>query len=296
MTRLLEAREVPLGGVRAMTVRRALPQRELPMVGAWCFLDQMGPERVDMRVLPHPHIGLQTVTWPLVGQVRHRDSLGSDVVLRPGELNIMTSGRGIAHSEFSLGERPEVHALQLWVALPTVPAAGAGRFARHVDLPVVEQDRLTATVFVGELDGASSPAIVHTPLVGADLEVGPGADTVLRVRPDFEYAVLGIEGQARIAGCILPAGPLLYLGRGRDELTVRSDTGARLLLLGGEPFGEALVMWWNFVGRTHDEIVQARADWEGHSDRFPDVPGHDGRRIPAPPLPPVTLTPRRRSL
>src|SRR3954470_7673988 len=115
---LHEARDVPLGGVRAMRVRRTLPQRALPTVGAWCFLDRFGPQRVDMRVLPHPHTGLQTVTWPLRGQIRHRDSLGNDVMVRPGQLNLMTAGRGVSHSEFSAGDTPLLHALQLWLALP----------------------------------------------------------------------------------------------------------------------------------------------------------------------------------
>ncbi len=148
---LLSRREVPLGGVRGVQVSRWLPQRSLPMVGAWCFLDRVGPERVDMAVLPHPHVGLQTVTWPLSGEVRHRDSLGTDVVLRPGELNLMTSGRGIAHSEVSLGQQPLLHALQLWVALPLGVASSAARFEQHRDLPVVELPGARVTVFVGEL-------------------------------------------------------------------------------------------------------------------------------------------------
>ena len=296
MTRLLPARDVPLGGVRGMSVRRTLPQRELPMVGAWCFFDQMGPERVDMRVLPHPHIGLQTVTWPLVGQVRHRDSMGSDVVISPGELNLMTSGTGIAHSEFSIGDEPLLHALQLWLALPAAQAGGPASFEQHRRLPVYRRGDLAATVFVGQLGDASSPATVHTGLLGADLTVVGGGSEVLPVRPDFEYAVMVLAGQASVAGAFVEPGPLLYLGIGRDELTVRSATGARLLLLGGEPFPEPLIMWWNFVGRSHAEIVQARDDWESRSGRFPEVDGHDGQRIPAPPMPPVRLTARQRTV
>ena len=135
---LLESREVPLGGVRAMEVRRSLPQRDLPLVGAWCFLDRFGPQVTRMRVEPHPHIGLQTVTWPFVGEVRHRDTIGSDVVVRRGALNLMTSGAGIAHSEYSVGEDAvPLDALQLWVALPESRRHGAPAFERHEDLPVV---------------------------------------------------------------------------------------------------------------------------------------------------------------
>jgi len=270
--RLLPAREVPLGGVRAMTVSRTLPTKEVPLVGAWCFFDQMGPERVQMRVLPHPHIGLQTVTWPLSGEVRHRDSLGSDVLIKPGQLNLMTSGTGIAHSEFSLDGPNPLHALQLWVALPAAQAAGPSRFEQHRDLPEHSETGLRATVFIGELGTTSSPAIVHSPLLGADLELEPGARTAIELRPDFEHAVLVIEGAATIAGVEVAAGPLLYLGPGRDELPLASAGGARLVLLGGEPFPDELVMWWNFVGRSHEEIVRARADWEAHATRFGAVP------------------------
>jgi redox-sensitive bicupin YhaK (pirin superfamily) len=279
-----------------MSVRRVLPQRELPLVGAWCFLDQMGPERVDMRVLPHPHTGLQTVTWPLIGQVRHRDSLGNDVVIEPGQLNLMTSGRGISHSEFSLGESPELHALQLWVALPADRAEGDAGFTQYRDLPVHQRLDVSATVFVGELAGVRSPAETHTGLLGADVIVRAGASITLPLQADFEHAVLVLSGRPTVAGVAVDAGPLLYLGCGRSELAVRSDTDARFVLLGGEPFVDPLVMWWNFVGRSHDEVVAARDDWEAHSDRFGTVTGHDGQRISAPPLPRGRLTPRRRTL
>ncbi|THV23488.1 pirin family protein [Glycomyces paridis] len=292
--RLLEARDVPLGGVRAMQVSRTLPQRVVPTVGAWCFLDRFGPERVDMTVLPHPHTGLQTVTWPLEGAIRHRDSLGTDTVVRPGQLNLMTAGRGIAHSEFSLGEAPLLHGLQLWVALPEAAAAIAPTFEQHADLPRLERGGLHGVVAVGELDGAASPATAYTPLLGAELAVEAGAATELPLRPDFEHAVLVIEGELRVDGEALPPGPLLYLGLGRESLALASSSGARLFLLGGEPFPDELVMWWNFVGRSHEDVVAAREDWESRDGRFGPVPGHGAERIPAPPIPPLRLTPRRR--
>lgn len=297
---LLPGREVPLGGVRGMHVTRWLPHRTLPTVGAWCFLDRIGPERVDMRVLPHPHTGLQTVTWPLAGEVHHRDSLGSDVVLRPGELNLMTSGRGISHSELSLGERPLMHAVQLWVALPAGVDTGPARFEQHRELPVHETAGLRATVFVGALAGAVSPARVHSPLLGADLLVEAGAVVELALDPAYEHAVLVLDGAGEVDGTTLAgsgagSAPLLHLGTGRSSLRLASRDGARLLLLGGEPFTDDLVMWWNFVGRDHDEIVRAREEWETEGqERFGTVPGHGAERIPAPPLPGVRLTPRRR--
>jgi quercetin 2,3-dioxygenase len=288
-----ESRRVPLGGIRDMRVDRVLPHRSLPTVGAWCFLDQFGPQRTDMCVLPHPHTGLQTVTWPLRGEIRHRDSLGSDVMVRPGQLNLMTAGRGVAHSEFSAGEAPLLHALQLWLALPAHRAAAEPAFERHTELPRFERGGLQATVFAGGLGEARSPATVHTPLVGADLSLSAGAPASIPLRPDFEHALLVIEGELEVAGTALPAGPLLYLGTGREELSLTARGHVRAILLGGEPFPDELVMWWNFVGRSHEEIAAARAAWE-NGERFGRVAGHGDERIPAPELPGVRLRPRGR--
>ena len=294
-TRLLEAREVPLGGIRGILVHRTLPQRALPMVGAWCFLDRFDDDESRMRVLPHPHIGLQTVTWPIEGSIRHRDSVGSDVAVTPGELNIMTSGYGISHSEFSIGDTGSpLRGLQLWVALPLEMAAVDPFFERHTDLPVFTADGLTATVLVGSLGDVESDASIFTPLMGADAVVDAGAQVTLPLDPSFEYAVMVVSGSLDVAGHRLSSGPLLYLGTGRQELAVSSIDGARFVLIGGAPFEEELIMWWNFVGRSHDEIVAARDDWERASVRFGQVDGHGGERIPAPPMPTVRLTPRRR--
>ena len=294
---LLPAREVPLGGVRAMRVRRTLPQRSLPLVGAWCFLDEFGPQHVDMRVLPHPHTGLQTVTWPITGTILHRDSVGSEVVVRPGQLNLMTAGHGVSHSEFSLGTEPLLHAVQLWVALPDGVADGAAGFEQVGDPPVWEVPGARATVFIGDLDGTSSPAHVHTPLLGAELMLDAHADVEVPLVAGFEHAVLLLGGAAGVAGTTHTTSGLLHLGDGRDQVRIRSHEGARLLLLGGAPFAHDLVMWWNFVGRTHADIARARADWEStehRSGRFGVVAGHDGARILAPELPNIRLQPRRR--
>ncbi len=311
-------RQVPLGGVRAMDVRRTLPQRGLPTVGAWCFLDSFGPDRTAMSVLPHPHIGLQTVTWPLEGEVRHRDSVGSDVVVRPGELNIMTAGHGVSHSEFAVlpevaggpddGEGlPMQRGLQLWVALPDTDRHRAPAFEQHKNLPVASGPGFRATVMVGSLAGVTSPAVMYSPIMGADIV--SDSDLAVPLAGEFEHALLVLDGALTIDGQDVPPGPLAYLGLGRTELQARALPGTRFLLLGGEPFEEELLMWWNFVGRTHDEVEQARLDWEGQaplppetaaSARFGYVPGHgpdagrEAGRIPAPPLPGVRLTPRTR--
>jgi redox-sensitive bicupin YhaK (pirin superfamily) len=296
---LLEAREVPLGGVRGMSVHRSLPQRELPLVGAWCFLDRFGPQTTRMRVEPHPHIGLQTVTWPFVGQVRHRDAIGSDVVVQRGVLNIMTSGAGISHSEYSVGEDAvPLDALQLWVALPESRRHGERDFERIENLPVVDLGGgASACVVVGEFGGVTSPARMYTPIAGVEVFLPAGTHTTLPLRADWEYAVVGISGSPTVVTddpVAVPDLGLLYLGRGRDGVEVTAKADATVFVLGGEPFEDDIVMWWNFVGRTHEEIVDARDAWEARSDRFGEVVGHGDERIPAPPLPGVRLTQRRR--
>jgi quercetin 2,3-dioxygenase len=291
VTEVFEPRAVPLGGLRAMHVNRVLPQQGLPTVGAWCFLDAFGPHETEMRVLPHPHTGLQTVTWPLAGEIHHRDSLGSDVLVRPGQLNLMTAGRGVSHSEFSASSAI-LHGLQLWVALPADRAAMAPAFEQHVELPVHTGSGYVATVLMGALGDAVSPATTHTPLVGADLTVTGTASVPLR--QDFEYAVLAMSA-VTVAGTSLFPGQLLYVDPGQHDVTLSASEG-RALLLGGEPFPDELVMWWNFVGRSHEEIVEARVSWQASDDRFGVVAGHNGARIPAPDLPGVHLKPRKRLL
>lgn len=298
---ILEPREVPLGGVRGMTVLRALPHRNLPTIGAWCFLDRFGPAETRMRVEPHPHIGLQTVTWPLVGEIRHRDSLGSDVDLRRGELNLMTAGHGISHSEYSLGEGAvPLDALQLWVVLPESARHGAAGFERHTALPglTLTADTgadATATIVLGEYSGVQSPATAYTPIVGAEIALAPGSTVRLPLRSDWEHALMLVEGDVVVAQHPLARNGLLYLGDSREEVEVETAEGAVLFLLGGEPFESDIVMWWNFAARSHEEIVAAREEWEAASERFGIVAGHDVR-IPAPPLPQVRLMPRSRSL
>jgi quercetin 2,3-dioxygenase len=294
---LLPGHDVPLG--RYTTVRRLLPQRPRRMVGAWCFVDQFGPSDVatspGMQIPPHPHTGLQTVTWLVHGEILHRDSLGSLQSIRPGQLNLMTSGRGIAHSEESPPVRPPVmQGLQLWIALPDGARHGPARFEHHAGMPrIVTGDGLTATVVVGTLGGASSPAQVHSPLVGAELLLDAGAAATLPLETGFEYAVLALDGAATVNGEPLEPGSLLYLGDRQRTLATAADEEARLFLIGGEPFDDPLVMWWNFVARTDEEIRQAREDWMAER-RFGEVRGFAGDRLPAPTLPTTRLKARDR--
>jgi redox-sensitive bicupin YhaK (pirin superfamily) len=305
VVRLLEGREVPI--TRTSLVTRTLPQRELRMVGAWCFVDTYGPQAQftdpAMLVPPHPHIGLQTLSWVLDGVIEHRDSLGTLQRVAPGQVNLMTAGRGIAHSEVTPPLEPGragsgMHGAQLWIALPDAARDTAPRFEHVADPPSALFGEITATVLAGALGGQVSPARVHSPIVGADLAVdGPG---VLVLQPAFEHALVVLTGTVEVEGRTLTHGPLLYLGSGRDELRLSSPDGARALLLGGEPFGEQILMWWNFVARSHEEIARARDTWQreigpdrrGGGERFGVVTGFDGAALPAPELPAVHLRPR----
>ncbi|TDC03859.1 pirin family protein, partial [Streptomyces sp. 8K308] len=278
---ILAPREVPLGGPRSMTVRRTLPQRSRTLIGAWCFADHYGPDDVaatdGMDVPPHPHTGLQTVSWLFSGEVEHRDSLGSHALIRPGELNLMTGGHGIAHSEVSTPRTTVLHGVQLWVALPEAHRGADREFRHHVPEPV-RVEGAEIRVFLGSLAGAVSPVRTFTPLLGAELLVEPRATLALTVDPDYEHGLLVDRGDLLLADTPLRPADLGYLDTGHDtiHLTNTSDAPARALLLGGPPFGEEIVMWWNFVGRSHDDIVRARTAWENGTDRFGTVEGYDG--------------------
>ncbi|MBH1937085.1 pirin family protein [Streptomyces sp. AV19] len=293
---LLPSKNVPLG--ESNVVRRLLPSMGRRMIGAWCFVDHYGPddiaEQPGMQVAPHPHMGLQTVSWLHDGEVLHRDSLGSLQTVRPRELGLMTSGRAIAHSEESPREHGRLlHGAQLWVALPDAHRHAEPAWEHHAELPRVTGGGVGATVILGELDGAASPGATFTPIIGADIALPAGATQHLPVQPDFEYAALTMSGEAEVDGVRLAPSSLLYLGCGRHELPLRADVDSSFILLGGEPFDEHLVMWWNFVGRSHDEIARAQEDWTAGT-RFGEVRGYDGAPLAAPPLPPVPLKPRGR--
>ncbi|MGY1827460.1 pirin family protein [Blastococcus sp. SYSU DS0541] len=294
---LLPGREVMLG--ESTRVRRLLPTLGRRMVGAWVFVDHYGPDDVTstpgMQVPPHPHTGLQTVSWLLDGEVHHRDSLGSDVRFRPGELALMTAGHGIAHSEQSPATHPRfLHGAQLWVALPEGDREVAPHFEHHAALPGFSSDGLTATVLMGSFGGVTSPGRAYTPLVGVDLDLAARADVEVPLEPEFEYGLLTASGSVSVDDVPLEPGAMLYLGTGRRSLRVRAGAASRLLLLGGEPFEERLVMWWNFVGRSGEEIAEYAEEWNAESRRFGTVVGYDGDRLEAPPLPPVPLVARGR--
>jgi redox-sensitive bicupin YhaK (pirin superfamily) len=260
--------------VGAFTVRRALPRRARRTVGAWCFVDHMGPATVDERglgVAPHPHIGLQTVTWLVAGKGLHRDSLGTEQVIAPGQLNLMTAGHGVSHSEEGTDRsRGEIHGAQLWVAQPSSTRDGPPAFEHHSALPTVELDQAVATVLVGDLVDVSSPARRDTDHLGVDLDLRPGT-TTLPLRADYEHALVVLAGTLQIDGAQVSPGHLAYLGERRDELAISVNTPTRALLIGGVPFDEPLLMWWNFVARTRSEIDAAHEAWTSRDGRFGEV-------------------------
>ena len=281
---VLESRASQVG---SLTVRRALPRRTHRTVGAWCFADHMGPVAVTedrgVDIGPHPHIGLQTVTWLVAGEILHRDSLGSEQVVRAGQLNLMTAGRGVAHAEEATGRyRGDLHGIQLWVAQPEATRNGDPAFEHHAELPSVELDHGLATVVVGELGGVRSPARRDTDHVGAELDLRPGP-TVVPIHRDHEHAVIVLDGAADVDGTLVVPGQLAYLGTGRDELALVTRDRSRVMLLGGQPFESPIRMWWNFVARTDDEMAAARQSWEADDGRFAPVHSHLPR-TPAPAL------------
>jgi redox-sensitive bicupin YhaK (pirin superfamily) len=281
-----------------MSVRRTLPQRARTLIGAWCFADHYGPDDVSetggMDVAPHPHTGLQTVSWLFSGEIEHRDSLGSHAFVRPGELNLMTGGYGISHSEVSTPRTTILHGVQLWVALPDEHRATARDFQHHVPEPV-RIDGAEIRVFLGSLAGVTSPVRTFSPLLGAEIVLAPRATVTLAVDPGFEHGLLVDQGDVRLADVLLHRAELGYAHPGTGTLTLanESDGTARTVLLGGTPFEEEIVMWWNFIGRSHEDIAKAREEWQNSSDRFGAVEGYAGDRLPAPALPNAVITPRR---
>ncbi len=263
-------------------VRRVLPSSRRRMVGPFVFLDQMGPaalppgQGLDVRV--HPHIGLATVTYLFEGTIVHRDSLGSHQAIRPGELNWMTAGRGIAHSERSDMEirkgEERVSGLQIWVALPERHEETAPGFAHHgaAELPVIEDSDKRVRVIVGEAFGARAPVETLSEMFYADASLKAGAALPIDATHEERAAYL-VEGRLTIDGTAYDSGQLLVLAPGATP-TIRAASDARLVLLGGEPMDGPRHIWWNFVSSRRERIEQAKEDWR--QGRFDPVPGETG--------------------
>lgn len=312
---VLEPRDVPLGGLRSMDVRRTLPQRSRSLIGPWCFLDHYGPDLVSasggMNVPRHPHTGLQTVSWLFTGEVEHRDSAGHHAIVKPGELNLMTAGRGISHSEFSTPETTTLHGAQLWLALPDAARRMAPAFEHYAPAPVAG-DGTEVRVFLGSLAGSTSPVAVHHPVIGAEILIEAGRELVLDLDPAFEHGILLDSGDLALDDETLPGAHLAYLPTGRDAVVLTAGgRDVRALVIGGTPFEEKIIMWWNFVGREHEEVVAYRAAWQAEigaepgpapaggtyddgapHPRFGTFPAGEPDALPAPVMPNARLRSR----
>ena len=288
-TPILQALPGRLTDVGGLPIRRLLPRSARRLVGPWCFLDSYGPltfaSGKPMDIGPHPHLGLQTVSWLLEGELVHHDSLGCEGPAGPGVLNVMTAGRGIAHSEETPAPNSgRLRGVQLWVALPDAHRETTPAFEQHRELPTLDLDGGRATVLMGELGGVHSPARSFSPVVGAEVVGAPDRSLVIPLQPAFEHALVPLQGAWELAGHALAIDTLHYLGSGRRELVLSAQAEpSYILLLGGAPFGEAILMWWNFVARTTDEIVAAREDWQA-GRRFGEVEAYGGARLEAPPF------------
>jgi hypothetical protein len=293
MNFLVERITSHVSDVGGLPIQRGLPSARRRTVGAWCFADHAGPATTErpMNVGPHPHTGLSTFSWMIEGEILHRDSLGSEQVLRPGQVNLMTAGHGISHSEEGLTAR--IHLAQLWIALPDAERERPPSFQHFPELPYAALDEgFDATVLVGDFAGQHSPVPSFTPLLGVDLAAGGPACTQLALNPGFEHGLMLLEGELDISPAghdaveTVAPGTLLYLGAGCPSVELRCAAATRFLLLGGEPWATPPLLWWNFVGREPAEMPAWAADWAREDGgRFGAVRGYAGPRIPVPPVP-----------
>ncbi len=313
---ILPPREVPLGGPRAMPVRRTLPQKKRSLIGSWCFLDHYGPDLVassgGMKVARHPHTGLATVSWLFTGKIEHLDSAGHAATIRPGEVNLMVAGRGISHQEISTADTTVLHGAQLWFALPDATRHMAPVFEHYTPEPVW-LGSAEVRVFLGSLAGSTSPVDTYSPpLLGAEATIRAGGTLELDLDPSFEHGMLLDTGDLLLNGAPLPVDHLAYLPTGQTRVIMQAGvTPVRVLILGGEPLGEQIIMWWNFIGRTHEEVVSYRAAWQSEIGaepssqlvdgayldgspfpRFGPFPAGTPAALPAPALPNIQLRPR----
>lgn len=297
---VVSPRVVPLGESDGLTVRRTLPTARRALVGPWCFVDHFGPDDVHaggMQVPAHPHTCLQTVSWLFEGAIEHRDSTGGHAVVQPGTVAVMTAGRGIAHSERSVGAGV-LRGLQLWAALPQDARLTAPSFATTIIEATPLAPGVSGRVFAGTLAGIASGSAAHGAIVGAELVLEPGASARIPLTDAYDYAVLLEDGDARVDGRRIDEAHLALLAPGASTLQVGTDRGARIVILGGAPMTDPIVMWWNLVGSSHEEIAAFRAQWEAELDGTASTTvfglpvGDVDDPLHAPPLPSVRLKPR----
>lgn len=290
---LILSRPIKLTTRTGVSVNRTIPHGRLRMIGAWCFVDHFGPttQTDGMVVAAHPHTGLQTVTWLFEGQIEHRDSIGSVQIIEPGQLNLMTAGHGISHSELSNPATERLHAIQLWVALPQSAIDVAPAFEHQSALPAITIPGGRASVLAGEFLGVSAPTTTFSPLLGVELRLEPGSHQI-PLNAMFEHGFVLAAGAATVGEDELNTSDLAFIPAGAKSAEIQVREPSILMLIGGEPFGEKILMWWNFIGRTHEEIVQAREEWNSRGERFGDFEDRIGGWIPAPELPNLRLQAR----
>jgi redox-sensitive bicupin YhaK (pirin superfamily) len=269
-------------------VRRALPTAKRRLVGPFIFFDRMGPailragQALDVR--PHPHIGLSTVTYLFDGRIRHRDSLGTEMVIQPGDVNLMTAGRGIVHSERTpeelRGAPMSISGLQTWLALPDGKEEVAPVFENTaaLRLPEIDAEGVSGRIVIGDFQGLRSPVRADSETLYADLRLAPGASVKIPADAE-ERAIYTLEGEVSISGDVFPAERLLVFRPG-DEIVVSSRTGAHFMLFGGASLGSQRYIWWNFVSSSKERIEQAKEEWK--TGRFDIVPGDEEEFIPLP--------------
>ncbi|MBP6863426.1 MAG: pirin family protein [Neisseriaceae bacterium] len=287
---LISVRRAVLG--EGLGIDRALPSRQLRTIGAWCFLDHLGPVRVQngqggIDVGPHPHIGLQTFTWMIKGHIWHQDSLGFKQLISPKQVNLMTSGEGIVHTEETPADTQDelLHSVQLWIALPEGHKHIGPAFEHYPELPQFQHDGVDIILLVGSLLGHTSPVRLHSALLATELYATEAKTVRLPLQPEFEYGVMVLEGQADVNDTLsLDNQTLVYLPVGGDSLTLRLGANTRVFVLAGEPLAQSPLLWWNFVADDHETVAAAREDWVSGAPRFGDVVGYAGERMAAPEL------------
>ncbi len=289
----IEVREGRQTNIGRLGIVRILPTKGRRTIGPWCFVDLMSADDVasppPLEIGPHPHTGLATVTWLFAGSALHSDSLGTEQLIRPGQLNLMTAGNGIAHAEqgvatASVAAESGTMGVQMWLAQTERTRHGASSFQHLADLPIADIGSAQAQMLIGELDGARSQASVDHPTIGIDLVIRPSV--AIPANPTFEHAVIPIDHAVKVEDAIIEPGSLGIVPVGFEELRIETRAeSARLMLLGGEPLGTKVKMWWNFVARTTEEITDAWQAWQaGDENRFGPVPSPLSRiEAPRPP-------------
>lgn len=283
----IAARKGSLG--EGMEIARALPTKERRMIGAWCFLDHLGPIAFPadkgLHVGAHPHTRLQTFTWMIEGEVLHRDSLGYEQVLRAGQVNLMTAGYGISHTEDSLRDGERLHAAQLWIALPDAVADIPPAFAHYPQVPQWQEQGCAWSLMAGSYESHTAPTQLHSPLLGLEVLTTDAASVQLALQADFEYGLLALTGGFTVGSQNFGQDELAYLAPGRTALDVQLQPGTRLFVVGGTPFTDQVTIWWNFLGQDLRTIRGYRDQWEAGDPRFGQVKEGEHRRLPAPQLP-----------